>query len=323
MSPIEITADCETQVYAAINKDEHVRMQGSSGGVFQALARWTIEQGGVVFGARFNEQWEVVHDYTETIEGIEPFTRSKYVQSIIGNTYNQTKEFLKKGRRVLFVGTPCQIGGLKAYLHKDYDNLLTVDLICHGVPSPGVWRKYIGEKAKGDHILDINFRDKQNGWLGGQCITTTTTNTTTREKQMANPYFRGFIHNLYLRVSCYRCQFKSVHRIADITLADFWGVDKVSPKMHDNKGTSAIFVHSLKGSEYLKFISNQLMINKEDVQSIIGHNSSMVKSAPEQKIKRILFYMLLLFFPFEYVIKISDRRLIVERILNKIKKIFK
>ena len=168
LNPIEIPNDFETQAYAAINKDEDVRMRSSSGGMFHALAKWTIEQGGVVFGARFNDQWEVVHDYTETIEGIEPFMRSKYVQSRIGDTFKQAKQFLEAGRWVLYSGTPCQIGGLKAYLKKEYEKLLGVDLICHGVPSPGVWRAYLKEAIKGDTLLGFNFRDKKNGWISNR-----------------------------------------------------------------------------------------------------------------------------------------------------------
>ena len=132
-------------VYAAFNKNEEVRMQSSSGGVFTALAESIIKEGGVVFGARFNEDWEVVHDYVETVEGLSAFRGSKYVQSRIGCTFSQAEQFLKQGRKVLFSGTPCQIAGLKLFLRKEYENLLSVDFICHGVPSPGVWRQYLNE----------------------------------------------------------------------------------------------------------------------------------------------------------------------------------
>jgi len=132
-------------VYAARNPDEQIRRQSSSGGIFTLIAEYIIQKGGVVFGARFNDNWEVVHDYTETVEGLAVFRGSKYVQSRIGDTYIKTKNFLLAGRKVLFSGTPCQIAGLKAYLQKDYDNLLTVDLVCHGVPSPLVWKRYLDE----------------------------------------------------------------------------------------------------------------------------------------------------------------------------------
>jgi coenzyme F420-reducing hydrogenase beta subunit len=165
-------------VYASKNKNEEVRMQSSSGGIFTLLAEQIIQEGGVVFGARFDENWEVMHDYTETIEGLAVFRGSKYVQSKIGNTFRQAKEFLQKDRKVLFSGTPCQIAGLKLYLKKEYENLLTIDFVCHGVPSPKVWRTYLAQLVDNqvdmrggelppfpkEIVLAINFRDKTYGW---------------------------------------------------------------------------------------------------------------------------------------------------------------
>ncbi|MDR1399243.1 MAG: Coenzyme F420 hydrogenase/dehydrogenase, beta subunit C-terminal domain, partial [Treponema sp.] len=132
---LQINSGKPLRVYAAKNQDEHIRGESSSGGIFTLLAEAVIHRGGVVFGARFNEKWEVIHDYTETVERLAEFRGSKYVQSIIGNTYKQVRDFLSGGRMVLFSGVPCQIAGLKAFLQKEYDNLLTVDLVCHGVPS--------------------------------------------------------------------------------------------------------------------------------------------------------------------------------------------
>ena len=138
-------------VYAAKNINEEVRIKSSSGGIFTLLAEQIISEGGVVFGARFNENWEVVHDYTETIDGLESFRGSKYVQSSISDNFKVAKQFLKEGRKVLFSGTPCQIAGLKKFLQKEYENLLTMEVVCHGVPSPMVWRDYIDYKrAKRD-----------------------------------------------------------------------------------------------------------------------------------------------------------------------------
>ena len=156
------------KVYAAKHADDEIRMKSSSGGIFTLLADQIIDKGGVVFGARFNENWEVVHDYTETKEGLAPFRGSKYVQSNIGNSYKQVEEFLKTGREVMFTGTPCQVAGLKKFLRIDYENLLTVDFVCHGVPSPMVWRKYLAEEIvrQGNNpvVTGVNFRDKSTGW---------------------------------------------------------------------------------------------------------------------------------------------------------------
>lgn len=152
--------------YASQSKDETLRLQSSSGGIFSLLAEYIIRKGGIVFGARFNEKMELVHEYTETINGLAPFRGSKYVQSKIGDSFKQVEYFLKQGRMVLFSGVPCQIAALKLYLQKEYDNLLTVDVICHGVPSPGVFREYIKYLGKGNKIININFRDKHTGWTG-------------------------------------------------------------------------------------------------------------------------------------------------------------
>ena len=154
------------KAYACINTNEKIRMESSSGGMFSLFAEAVIRSGGVVFGVRFNENWEVVHDFTETIEGLDAFRGSKYVQSKIGNNYTICKKFLMDGRKVLFTGTPCQISGLKAFLRKDYENLICIDVICHGVPSPSLWQKYIDfriEKSASRNIRRICFRRKDYG----------------------------------------------------------------------------------------------------------------------------------------------------------------
>ena len=320
IKPVRIAEDYETRAFAVMNKDEDVRLRSSSGGVFYALAKWTIRQGGVVFGARFDENWEVVHDYTETIDGIVPFMRSKYVQSRIGETYKQAKAFLQSCRQVLFVGTPCQIGGLHTYLGKDYDNLIMVDIICHGVPSPKVWREFLADKVQGDKVLDVNFRDKREGWKDFQCVTTTTT-TTTREKQYENLFFRGFLNNVYLRRSCYDCQFKHLHRVSDITMADYWGIQDFCLEMDDNKGTSAVFIHSAHGEQVLNQISNDILQKEQDINNVLVCNSMMTQSvALPSKRKRFYFYYRLLPFPLsKYVI---DKDWMIKRIYRKIKKTF-
>lgn len=317
-----IPSDFETQAYAAINNDDEVRAQSSSGGVFFPLAKWVIEQGGVVFGARWNDKWEVIHDYAEDLDGVKAFMRSKYVQSIVGDTLRQAKQFLDAGRWVLYSGTPCQIGGLKAYLGKEYDKLITVDLICHGVPSPGVWRSYLKDYHDGETILDINFRDKREGWLGFQCVTTTTTTTTYCEKQMENPYFRGFLTNVYLRNSCYHCRFRQYHRASDITLADYWGVDEICPEMHDNKGTSIVFTHTEKGKNLFHKISTGMRIMNQEKSIAIMRNQGMEYNEPKSQSRKFYFFMNYLF-----GFKRSESAICKEgqlkRIKRKVKKVLK
>ena len=269
------------KVYASKNKNEEIRRQSSSGGIFTLLAEKFIMEGGIVFGARFDEEWNVIHSWTDTIEGIAAFRGSKYVQSTIGNTYCEAKDFLKQGRKVLFSGTPCQIAGLKKYLLKDYENLLTVDVVCHGVPSPLVWRTYLGElreelraeRGAGKKslpssmdelpvITDISFRDKANGWkkFGFRlCYATSEaapnsvfSSAIKVEKELLQPFtdntfMKGFLANLYLRPSCYDCAVRLGKSGSDITIADFWGVQNFYPEFDDDKGVGLILINSKKG----------------------------------------------------------------------------
>ena len=320
ITPIKIPTDFETQAYAAINKDEDVRMRSSSGGMFHALAKWTIEQGGVVFGARFNDQWEVVHDYTETIEGIEPFMRSKYVQSRIGDTFKQAKQFLEAGRQVLFVGTPCQIGGLKAYLKKEYDNLLAVDFICHGVPSPKVWRKYLKEKVNGDKVLDINFRDKQDGWNYSLCVTAATTTTTTREKYNENLYLKCFLEDMVLRLSCYKCPFRTIECVSDLTVGDFWGVENVLPEMFDNKGTSLVIAHSIKGEMIVKKL-HKIMLAPVTMQQVFDASTQRLFQNKDIPARRKVIMWRLQYRPYMPFRDMIYKNNIFVRIKRKIDKI--
>ena len=289
ISPIKSLTNFETQACAAINNDETIRMRSSSGGIFYALAKWTIEQRGVVFGARFDEKWEVMHDYCETLDGIIPFMGSKYVQSRIGDTYKQARNFLEQGRWVLFSGTPCQLAGLRAFLGKQYERLIQVDLICHGVPSTAVWRKYLHELSIGGFITNVNFRDKKEGWIGNKIVIEKDGKTIVREKHMDDVFFRGFLKDVYLRRSCYNCQFRTYHRNSDITLGDYWGVDKYCPELFDNKGTSICFSHTEKGKCVLSKIADGLTIIQQSKEDATMQNPSMYKAIPDDS-KRNLFF---------------------------------
>lgn len=315
-----IPSDFETQAYAAINNDDEVRAQSSSGGVFFPLAKWVIEQGGVVFGARWNDKWEVVHDYAEDLDGVKAFMRSKYVQSIVGDTLRQAKQFLDAGRWVLYSGTPCQLGGLRAYLGKEYERLIQVDLICHGVPSPGVWRSYLKDYFGKEKIVDINFRDKREGWLGFQCVITTNNNTYC-EKQMENPYFRGFLTNVYLRNSCYNCCFRQYHRASDITLADYWGVDKICPEMHDNKGTSIVFAHTEKGYKLFKVLIHGFKELQQELNNSISHNLAMCCNIPISSKRKNFFRFYQKDYNFNRLVKCIDNDKLLVRLIRKLRKI--
>lgn len=235
-------------VCAAINKKEETRLQSSSGGVFTMLALLTLAQGGVVFGAHFNNQWEVEHTYIEDTKYLEQLRGAKYSQSIIGDSYKQAREFLKAGRSVLFVGTGCQIAGLKLYLRKEYDSLLTVEIACHGVPSPKVWREYVQKISNGNPLSKIVFRDKRNGWNGyGMSFIGADGDELMYERAVANDFMQCFLNDLCMRPSCANCPAKSGASGADILLGDFWGIDAMHPEIYDNKGCSLVIAYTEKG----------------------------------------------------------------------------
>lgn len=263
--------------YAAKHRNEEVRLKSSSGGVFSAIAEYVLSEEGVVFGVKFNENWLAIHSYTESYNDLYLFRGSKYMQSHIGSSYLDCQTFLKQGRKVLFTGTPCQVAGLKNFLRKEYDNLLTVDFICHGVPSPMIWKDFLNKEINESLKLDqpssqidsINFRDKRNGWEEyGLSIKS-------EGKEYYNPistnqYMHGFLKNLYLRPSCYKCPSKEGKSHSDITLADFWDYQNVYTFLKDSNGISWVMVNSDKGFNILNLLN--LNLTEVEFEKMIESN---------------------------------------------------
>ena len=264
--------------YACINKNDKIRKQSSSGGVFTILAEKIIAKHGVIFGAGFDGNFSVVHSWTDRMDGLSNFRGSKYVQSRIGDTYKKARNFLKQGKEVLFSGTPCQIAGLRSYLDKDYDNLLCVDIFCHGVPSPLVWEKYCSMTAENRELKAISFRDKKDGWKKYSALFEFNNGEILKEPAKDNKYIQGFLKNIYLRPSCYSCKFKTLNRQSDITLADFWGIQNILPNFDDDKGTSLVMVNTQKGAEIFSSIVDKINYEKVDINQAILYNPSAVKS---------------------------------------------
>lgn len=298
--------------YAAINTNEEIRSESSSGGIFSALAENVIDKGGVVFGAVFDSDWSVKHDLVRNKADIYKLRGSKYVQSNIQSSYLQAEEYLKKDVYVLFSGTPCQIAGLKSFLRKDYKNLLTVDFICHGVPSPGVWKwnlqckKAAFEAARGESsvldsslnipslIKDVRFRDKSEGWRKYRFVlvfaeasaegkkSTVLSSSTSKEGYMV-----AFLNDICLRPSCYSCPSKSGKSGSDITIADFWGISQFETELDDDMGTSLVLVNTGKGKNYLDEIS--VYRHEVCVKKAIETNISWEKSAYRHELHDYFF----------------------------------
>lgn len=298
--------ESQPDVFAAINTDEKIRQQSSSGGIFTLIAEKVIDEGGVVFGARFNQNWEVVHDYTETKEGLSCFRGSKYVQSNLGNSFNQAKSFLDTGRKVMFTGTPCQIAGLKNFLRKSYDNLLAVDVVCHGVPSPVVWKEYLNQSVKNiykkqplskgtlklkDVIQNISFRSKENGWKNYHVAI----EYKNRERESVpfyqNVYMNAFLSDFSLRSSCFACPAKLDNMQGDITLADCWGIDELMPEIDDDKGCGLMLIHNPAIWKQYDEVSS-IVKYPLSLSDVVKYNPMITRSV-NSPVNRTLFFDLL------------------------------
>ena len=277
---------------AAINPDDNVRASSSSGGVFTLLAEKVIEQGGVVFGVAFEKDWTVSIKGAETIEALANFRGSKYIQADAGESFKICKQYLEEGRLVLFSGTPCQISSLKHFLRNDYENLITIDVVCHGVPSPGVWKLYLAEVTEAGQkaIRDIKFRDKRKGWRKFNFAIEYS--KADREYVMVSNYdknifMRAFLNDLILRPSCYDCPAKGGRGHADITLADFWGAEHFVTAIDDDRGISLVLLNTQKGNDLLNLCCTSPIVVEYD--EVCKYNTAIYKSCSPHP-KRMKFF---------------------------------
>ena len=290
--PILNDNPCEKQieVWAMYNKNITERLESSSGGIFILLAKEILKKDGVVFGAMFDEKFNVYHSYILGEDELYKLQGSKYVQSNIEDSYKKAKEFLDAGKYVLFTGTSCQIEGLNHYLNKEYSRLYTQDIICHGVPSPKVWKKYLEylKQQKEEEISSISFRNKDNGWKAFQMKVLFGKNTYCMNHS-DDLFMKSFLWNVCLRDSCYNCKFKKKYRNSDITLGDFWGINFALPELNDDKGISMVILNSVKGKEMFDNIKANCVYEKTKEEYIFKYNSAYLKSV-EKSINREEFF---------------------------------
>lgn len=287
--------DEETKAYAALSKNDETRLESSSGGIFSELAKLILQANGIVYGAKYDNDFKVIHTGIEDIESLKELRGAKYSQSDLSTIFQTVKKQLNNGRQVLFSGTPCQIGGLKAFLKKDYDNLYCIDFVCHGVPSPLVWKKYIEYRSQVDADNQvpeyINLRNKESGWshYSYQVEFAYSKSNHYLCQNDKDLYMSLFVNNYILRRSCSNCYYKDYSRESDITLGDFWGIWDILPSMDDNKGTSVVFTHSNKGEKLLNSAAIHLQSNPVTLDQATMMNPSLLKSSfPKENRERVL-----------------------------------
>lgn len=282
ITPLKIEEN-EPEAYAAYIEDESIRSSSSSGGVFTALARAVLAEQGAVFGAAYDARFAVKHVCIEREEELEYLRGAKYAQSDLRDVFPEVKRYLNLGRKVLFSGTPCQAGGLKAYLRKEYPNLILADFVCHSVPAPAAWEKYVQYRAERDNAgrfpIAVNLRSKKTGWSKYQYsnLFTYENGIEHAERSGESLYMKLFVGGYLDRPSCADCRFGGYQRVSDITLGDFWGIWDIAPDMDDNKGTSVVLVHSPKGAELFKTaMSDGTVVRQVTLEQASRQNGAMI-----------------------------------------------
>lgn len=280
-----------TIAYACINKNSEIQKESSSGGVFTSIAQYILSKQGVVIGAALDERFSVRHLVIDQVDELYKLRGSKYVQSNIMDIFSETEKYLSQGRMVLFSGTSCQVAALKCFLRKDYENLICVDVVCHGVGSPGIYEQYLDEiqnEAK-SRIADVRFRDKTVDWIkfsmkisfeSGECYC---------RPLSEDSYLQGFIANLYLRPSCYECKYKSGKCCSDFSIADYWGIKKIVPNFFDPMGVSMVLLHTKKAEEIFDGIRNDVECAITGIDDAIRCNPAIIASATRPR-NRAKFY---------------------------------
>ena len=271
-----------TDAYAAFSTDDNIRHCSSSGGVFFHLAQAVLRDGGTVFGAAFDGDFRsVIHTAVNTENNLPVLIGAKYIQSRVNDSYRRVEELLKQKKPVLFAGCPCQICGLYSYLRRNYDTLYTVDFVCHGVPSEAVWKEYkkLRERKAGAGVSDVSFRDKRFGWKRYSVLFEFNNGKRYVKRASDDLFMNGFLRNITLRPSCYRCAFKGISGTGDITLGDFWGAEHILCEPDDNMGLSLVSVHNDRGEQLLNKTGNALVLKKTSIDQVVGYNSSILRSA--------------------------------------------
>ena len=276
------------ECYVAYNINNKILMSSSSGGIFYIIASIVLDSGGIVIGAAFDDNWNLIHTIVDNKNDLLSLMGSKYLQSDLKNIYKEVKEAVQS-KKVLFVGTPCQVAGLKSYIGVDNENLICIDLVCHGVPTFKLFNKYVKElEIKNNDVLKkYNFRDKSSGW-DNYSVSVDFEKESKKNLARNDVYMKLYLSNLALRESCYNCKFKLGNKYSDITLGDYWGVKKFHEDMYNKNGVSAIIINTQKGSKIFEKIKKNIKYDKTSIDKIVFGNSCL-KNSCSRSSKREMF----------------------------------
>lgn len=295
------------KAYAVVNKNMDVVRSSSSGGVFTALAEYIIRQDGICFGV-CQDANDIYFSFATDSVGVKKMRGSKYVYAEMNDIYKRVDEACKSGRYVLFTGTPCQVAGVKAYLRKEYPNLFTVDIVCHGAPSHVFYEHYLRflEDRFGSKVSDFRFRDKSG--YGVSCISSCSIVKKRKRvkkiltNQLENYYYYYMFADSY-RESCYNCHYNNLNRPSDITIGDFWGIEKLGSKLETNSGCSSVIINSKKGLNLISDIQFREMCSLEEhpVNAILQRNTAL-KCKTERPERRNTVYQDMIEHGFDYLV---------------------
>jgi len=306
----------EIRAYAVKNKNSEARMKSSSGGIYTALTDYVIEKGGVVYGAAFVSKSDVAHIRCEDVENRNRTRTSKYVQSDCEGIYNRIKQDLREGKIVLFSGTPCQVGAVKKMFGDCNGNLLLVDIICHGVPSPMLFNKHINyiEKKANKKVKEFVFRTKNGNGRNSDPSIIYEDGTADSESKYIGMFSALFNENKILRESCFNCNYASNTRQGDITIGDFWGVENSMPEFQDGFGVSAVIINSIVGKQLFENIKNDIEYKETSFKEIARKNPNLLK--PSKRPKYPTFWIKYIFMGWNGIVESYQKK----SLINKIKK---
>lgn len=306
------------KAYSCYNTNDEIREISTSGGMFFLFSSYFIEHfHGKVCGAAFDENFQVIHKIVDNVEGLKGLLGSKYPQSKLGNTYKEVKESIDSGENILFCGTPCQVEGLISFLKKKPDNLWLIDFVCHGVASPRIWKDYLNIKTKGKGPTFIRFKDKKYGWKHWH-VHIKTADSETYEDAEHNLFMKSYLARINVRPSCYECSFKGLDRFSDYTLADCWGIGEKDLEMNDNKGLSALMIHSERGMNLFDHLHFAIKSKEYDPSELMENNWAAVTSVKRNDNRKSFFACY-----HTHGLEIAFKRFFSESIMIKLKKIAK